>query len=84
MQLEAEYFWRDGNVEVDIIKITDESLLPIEIKVSKVELKGLKSFMKKFNINKGLIITYEKKTKIDLSDNVVEVIPFYEYLLKQD
>ena len=84
MQLEAEYFWRDGNMEVDIIKITNENLLPIEVKTSKIELKGLKNFMKKFNVDKGLIITYEKNAKIDLLGKVIEVIPFYEYLLKMD
>ena len=40
--------------------------------------------MKKFNVDKGLIITYEKNAKIDLLGKVIEVIPFYEYLLKMD
>ena len=71
-------------MEVDIIKITNENLLPIEVKTSKIELKGLKNFMKKFNVDKGLIITYEKNAKIDLLGKVIEVIPFYEYLLKMD
>ena len=36
--------------------------------------------MKKFKVNKGFIISYDTKDKIDN----IEVIPFYEYLLKKE
>ncbi|MEW5896994.1 MAG: ATP-binding protein [Nanoarchaeota archaeon] len=80
LQLEADFFWRDAyKNEVDVIKLTDEEILPIEIKSAKIELKPLKLFLKKFKISKGLVLTYDKKEEID----EIEVVPFYEFFLKK-
>lgn len=80
LALNAEFFWRDAyKNEVDVVKEKDNEIMPIEIKYSKVEYKGLKLFMKKFKVSTGMIITYDKKEKM----NGIEVIPFYEYLLKK-
>ena len=76
-QLDAEFFWRDTyKNEVDIVKI-NSNILPIEVKISKVEARTLKLFMKKFKVDKGIILTYNTKEKI----NGVEAIPFYEFLI---
>src|SRR3989344_1484530 len=76
-QLDAEFFWKDTyKNEVDIVKI-NSNILPIEIKISKVEARTLKLFMKKFKVDKGIILTYNTKEKI----NGVEAIPFYEFLI---
>lgn len=78
-QLNAEFFWRDTyKNEVDIVKL-DKNILPIEIKSGKIEYRTLKLFMKKFKVDKGIILTYDTKEEI----NGIEVIPFYEFLLKK-
>lgn len=81
--LDAEFFWRDQyKNEIDVVKIADSNILPIEIKYSRIDSKSLKLFMKKFKIKKGLILTYDKKEHIILNGKEVDVIPFYEYLLR--
>lgn len=81
--LDAEFFWRDQyKNEIDVVKIVDSNILPIEIKYSRIDAKSLKLFMKKFKIKKGLILTYDKKEHIILNGKEVDVIPFYEYLLR--
>ena len=83
LNLEAEFFWRDRyKNEVDIVKIKDEKLVPIEIKYSKTDYKPLKSFMKKFNVKKGFIITYNTSEQLKLEDKEIDVIPFYEVFLR--
>lgn len=82
LQLDAEFFWRDVyKNEVDIIKLTDDNVLPIEIKYSKIDTRPLRLFMKKFKIKKGMILTYQKKEKIRIDKKEIDIIPFYEYLL---
>ncbi len=81
LQLNAEYFWRDAyKNEVDVVLIKKE-IFPIEIKVSKIQEKPLKLFMKKFKLKKGLILTYEKEEKIIFDGKEISITPFYKYLL---
>lgn len=84
LQLDAEFFWRDTyKNEVDIIKVADNSILPIEIKYSKIDSKALKLFMKKFKVNNGVIITYDKSEDIKFDGNKISIVPFYEYILQK-
>lgn len=84
LQLDAEFFWRDTyKNEVDIIKAVGNSILPIEIKHSKVDIKALKLFMKKFKVNKGIIITYDKSEEIKFDGKEISIVPFYGYILQK-
>lgn len=84
LQLDIEYFWRDQyKNEVDAIKIIGKEILPIEIKTTKTDDKALQLFMKKFKVNKGLILTYEKKENRNIDGKEILIRPFYEYLLGQ-
>lgn len=84
LQLDAEYFWRDTyKNEVDVVKLVGGHILPIEIKYSKADSHALKLFMKKFNVKKGIIITYDKRQKTVIDGKEIDIIPFYEYLLKK-
>lgn len=84
LQLDAEFFWRDTyKNEVDIVKVADNSILPIEIKYSKAELKPLKLFMKKFKVNKGVVITYDKSENIRFNGKEISIVPFYKYLFSK-
>jgi hypothetical protein len=81
-QLKAEFFWRDPyKNEVDIVLLKEEPL-PVEIKYGKIEVKGILSFMKKFRVNKGFIISPDKESEQRINGNVISIIPAYKFLLK--
>src|SRR3989344_5425616 len=81
IQLNADFFWRDSyKNEVDIIKM--DPLTAIEIKSGEIkerDLSSLQAFIKKFNPEKAMVLSYDKSKKIDK----VNILPFYEYLLKK-
>ena len=82
LQLQAEFFWRDQyKNEVDVIRVNDNEIIPIEIKSSKIDYRPLKLFMKKFKLIKGVVISYNKKEHLSFDKKSIKVIPFYEYLL---
>jgi len=77
--LNAEYFWRDVyKNEVDVV-LRNKDILPIEIKVSDININSLKLFMRKFKLKKGVLLTYDKESK---EIDGIKIIPFYEFLLR--
>ncbi|PIN76119.1 hypothetical protein COV18_00705 [Candidatus Woesearchaeota archaeon CG10_big_fil_rev_8_21_14_0_10_37_12] len=84
LNLDAEFFWRDQyKHEVDVIKINKDTntILPIEIKYAKQDYGGLVAFLKRFKLKEGILISYDKKETIKLSDLKIKVMPFYEAIL---
>lgn len=80
-QLKAEFFWRDPyKNEVDMV-LTNKKITPIEIKYGKINYKGLSTFMKRFKLSNGYLITLSKEEKQKLNGKVIHVIPAYKYLL---
>lgn len=80
-QLNAEFFWRDKlKNEVDVI-LADKEIVPLEIKLGKISFKGLVNFMKKFKINRGIIISYNKEETHIVRDKKIKVIPAFKFLL---
>lgn len=79
-QLNAEFFWRDSfKNEVDVIQL--EPLTAIEIKsgdFKEKDLISLRSFTKKFEPKKSIVLSHDLEKKID----GIDVIPFYKYFLK--
>ncbi|MBU0496689.1 MAG: ATP-binding protein [Candidatus Thermoplasmatota archaeon] len=81
-QLNAEYFWRDPyKHEVDIIQPNDTPH-PIEIKYGKIETKNLLTFMKKYHVTKGQIISSNQEQKITHENKHITITPAYKYLLQ--
>lgn len=82
-QLDAGYFWHDAyKNEVDII-LTEKGITPIELKSGEhFEIKGILSFMKKFKVDNGIIITMNKESTIKQNDKTIAIIPAYIFLLK--
>jgi len=81
-QLKAEYFYRDPyKNEVDVI-VDRNRLIPVEIKYGKIETKGLLSFMKKFNVKEGIILSYNQEKRIKHENKIIKVIPAFKFLLK--
>ena len=46
----------------------------------KRELKGLISACKNFNLNSGVIITYDSEDEFIQDDINIQVIPFYKWI----
>lgn len=85
LQLEAEFFWRDTRKnEVDVVLAANKTINPIEIKSSKIDYGPLRLFMKKFKLERGVVISYNKKEHLKFNEKSIEVIPFYEYLLREN
>ena len=81
-QLNAEYFWRDPyKNEVDIV-IDQDKPRPIEIKYGKIEIKSLLSFMKKFNVNEGYIISFNQEKSLEHDNKKITIIPAFKFLLQ--
>ena len=80
-QLGAEFFWRDSyKHEVDVV-IADEKVVPVEIKAGKIETKGLVTFMEKFGVDKGYIVTPDREKRLEVGGKVIEVVKGYKFLM---
>jgi len=78
-ELDANFFWRDVyKNEIDAV-LTDKNkkITPLEIKTGDVDLKGINSFMAKYKIPQGLVVTLDKEGV----RGKVRLIPFYKYIL---
>lgn len=83
-QLKAEFFWRDPyKNEIDIVYANKEPI-PIEIKYGKLDLSGLLAFMRKFKLNQGHIICYQREENQSVNGKKISIIPAYKFLLKED
>ena len=81
-QVDARFFWRDSyKNEVDMI-LGEEEPLPVEIKYGKLNFKGLATFMSKFNIDEGFIVSYEVEDEKKIDGRTIHVIPAFKYLIK--
>ena len=79
-QLEAEFFWKDQyKNEVDII-LAGEQIKPIEIKYGKIDTKGILTFIEKYKIKEGYILTKDKEDIITIDNKKINLVPAYKYL----
>ena len=81
-QLKAEFFWRDPyKNEVDTVMINKEPG-PVEIKYGKIDIKGLLAFMKKFDVDKGYIISLNQEKKQKMNGKMISILPAFKFLLQ--
>lgn len=82
IQQKPEFFWRDPyKHEVDMI-LTNEKIIPIEIKYGKVEWEGMLAFMNKFKVPQGKIITFQQQGEKEIEGKKIDLIPAYAYFLQ--
>ena len=62
--------------------LTNGENTPIEIKYGKIEIRGLETFMEKFNSKNGIIITPDKEEKLITNGKPIDLIPAFKYLIK--
>lgn len=80
-QLRAEYFWRDPyKHEVDAV-LTNGQPIPVEVKSGRVDLSGLRAFMRRFGVSRGYVVTQDREGVHRLSEGEVHVVPAYKFLL---
>jgi predicted AAA+ superfamily ATPase len=72
--LDAQYYFREGKREIDII-LKNKSLLPVEVKqtVSEDDYREFSELLKYIHAEKGIIISSNQKNKREKT----EVIPVY-------
>jgi predicted AAA+ superfamily ATPase len=81
--LDAKYFWRDGNEEIDVMLIKNEEKIPIEVKykneIHEKDLKTMKKAIERSNVKRGMMVT---KDLFDLKrkDGIL-LIPLWLFLL---
>ena len=83
IQLGAEFFWRDSYKHAVDVVIADEKVVPVEIKAGRIETKGLVTFMEKFGVDKGYIVTPDREERLEVDEKVIEVVKGYKFLLDE-
>ena len=84
-EINAQYYWRRNNKEVDFILKKEDDIIPIEVKnkekVDKKDTKGLLKFCSLFNVDKAYLISREEDRIIIIDDKKIVVIPITKFLL---
>lgn len=81
-ELDAKYYWRDKEKEVDFLK----DLMPVEVKlktkIDKEDVRWIKFFLRKhgksLNISKGYVITKNVEGRI----NGIHLVPLWQFCFK--
>jgi predicted AAA+ superfamily ATPase len=81
----AEYYWRKGQNEVDIILVHGGTPFPIEVKYSnkidKKDLRSLLNFMKENEADFGVIVSEEDLREIKLEGKSIWIVPAWLLIL---
>lgn len=72
-------YWRTtGKAEVDFVLSKDESLIPIEVKLSGEKLtRGFYSFLRSYNPERALIITLDKFKQQKVNNTLIYWVPVF-------
>jgi predicted AAA+ superfamily ATPase len=78
-------YWRNHNVEVDIVVEKNEMVVPIEVKYSDdirvSDMKGLLKFLDVFKGEVGLLVTKNQLEERKIGDKMIFSIPVWLFLL---
>jgi len=80
----AEFFWRNPQKdEVDIVRIYERNIYPIEIKYSDTHLKhSLVKFLDKFSQKEAILVTRNSERTENISGCTIYHVPLVKYLLE--
>ncbi len=74
---ECDFIIQEKSKIVSLIQVTEK----ITDENKKREIKGLLEAMKKFDLNKGLILTYDEERDIKIKNKEIKVIPVWKWML---
>ncbi|MCC5994104.1 MAG: ATP-binding protein [Candidatus Aenigmarchaeota archaeon] len=75
--LDAKFYWRKGNKEIDFI-LKNREIIPVEAKV-KCEIDEFAKVLRRINLNKAILLYEGKYKEVKSLGNVqIEIIPFFE------
>lgn len=82
--LKSKYFYRSPQKdEVDLIFAFEKTLLPIEIKIrqniSSRALGPILKFLRRFGLEKGLVISLQTDTQVRQNGKTIRVLPYWKY-----
>ena len=84
--IDAKYYWRKNEKEIDFLKIDGKKILPIEVKnkkeLNKTDSKNMKYFLEKFNINIGIMVYNGERQEIKIGRKRIICVPFKNWLLE--
>ena len=82
----CKIFYYRNHFEIDLIVSKQRETIPVEIKnkekPDKTDFKGLISFMRKFNIKRGLFLCRGSHGIEEIEDMKIAIEPFWSWLLK--
>jgi len=82
--IEPKFFLRTPrNEEIDMIKTGEADPMPVEVKIRKdvkaAEIKAMFSFMHKYGLKRGLVITLNTEGDLKKDDLAVSAVPYWKY-----
>ncbi|MDE1822020.1 MAG: ATP-binding protein [Euryarchaeota archaeon] len=73
--LRAQFFWRDpAQHEVDVV-LAGPPVAPVEVKSGRVETGGLQSFMRRFGVREGWVVSLTEEGDRKVAEGTIHVVP---------
>ncbi len=83
--LDAKFYWRDKEKEIDFLLVDDAAVIPVEVKEAKKlkgdQIKTMTYFMKRFKADSGILLYEGREQQIEVEDRRITTIPFWKYAL---
>jgi len=80
-KIKASAFWKNS-YEVDFVHENTPLEVKYQEKIGSDDLKGLREFMKKFTVRKGIAITKKDEGTIELEEGKIRLIPAWKWFLQ--
>ncbi len=82
LKANTTYYYRDS-YEIDAIISVHDEIIPIEVKYGQVRTKGMRKFLDKFDVKRGIIITQELFKEENYDEKIISYVPLWIFLLRQ-
>jgi len=83
-QTGVDFFWRDDyKNEVDAVFV-GKTIIPLEIKYGKIDIKGIIRFLTTHKLKEGYILSYKEERIIKEKEYTIQIIPAWKFLLNKE
>ncbi len=83
--LDAKYYWRDKEKEIDFLLMENAAATPVEVKESDKlksdQLKTMLYFMKRFKVEQGTLLYKGKEQHMDIENRHITAVSFWKCAL---